>query len=110
MVGLFILGTLLVMLAVSLGQFRGFNHYQLVRQRCISGAQAQLDSIAVTGLPIDEKDLDRLWPTITVSIEKSEGSGQWQGLQLVKAKAQGKSGGRTVTVALSRYVLPTEEK
>ena len=100
-----LLGVLLTLLAVSLNSFRRFNHYQLVRQRCVSAAQAQLDSIAVTGKAIDEEDFKRLWPKLSVSIQKSAGSGQWEGLKLIQVKAKAKSFNRDVKVELSRYIL-----
>jgi type II secretory pathway pseudopilin PulG len=100
-----LLGVLLTLLAISLNSFRRFNHYQLVRQRCVSAAQAQLDSIAVTGKAIDEEDFKRLWPKLSVSIQKSAGSGQWEGLKLIQVKAKAKSFNRDVKVELSRYVL-----
>jgi type II secretory pathway pseudopilin PulG len=100
-----LLGVLLTLLAISLNSFRRFNHYQLVRQRCVSAAQAQLDSIAVTGKAIDEEDFKRLWPKLSVSIQKSAGSGQWEGLKLIQVKAKAKSFNRDVKVELSRYIL-----
>jgi hypothetical protein len=104
-VSLTVLGFLLACLALSLNGFRRFNHYQLVRQRCTAAAQAELDSIAVTGESISEQDFKRLWPKLNVSIEKSDGTGQWKGLKLVKVKTKAKSFNRNVQIQLSRYVL-----
>jgi type II secretory pathway pseudopilin PulG len=104
-VALTILGILLIGLALSLDAFRRFNHYQLVRQRCTAAAQAQLDSIAATGRSIHDEDFKRLWPKLSVSIKESAGTGQWEGMKLVKVAARGNSLDKEVKVKLSRYVL-----
>lgn len=102
------LGILLVGLALTLDKFAKFNHNQLIRQRCIAAAQAELDSIGATGKQIPDEDLERLWPKIDVSIEQSEGKGQWQGLKLVEVTAAGKSYRKEVAIRLSRYILENE--
>lgn len=99
------LGILLIVFAVSLDSFAKFNRYQLVRQRCIASAQAELDNITVTGKPILEQDFQRLWPGLNVSIKKTDGVGQWQGMDLVEVTTSGKSFRHKVQVNLSRYVL-----
>ena len=104
-VTLTVLGTLLIVLALSLNGFAKFNRYQLVKQRCISAAQAQLDSITATGRSIRDEDFKRLWPKLSVSIKKSAGTGQWEGMKLVKVAASGNSLDKEVKVKLSRYVL-----
>jgi len=101
---LVVFGIILGCLALSLNGFRKFNHYQLVRQRCISAAQAELDSITVTGKEISEEDFKRLWPRLRVSVEKTAGTGQWEGLELVSVKAKAKSFNNNVEVELSRYI------
>ena len=103
-VAMAVLITVLACMALSLKVFRGVNEYQLTRQRCISGAQAQLDCITVTGEPISEKDMQRLWPGMSVEIKQSDGSGQWQGLKLFKVRATAKAGHKDVTVELARYL------
>ncbi len=103
-VGLTVLGFLLVCIALSLYSYAKFNLYQLVRQQCIAAGQAQLDSISATGIPVSEDDNKRLWPKIDVTIDMSEGTGQWAGLMLVQAKTQGMSYNTTVKVELSRYI------
>ena len=108
-VGLSILSLILIILAMSLDGFRRFNHYQLVRQRCICAAQAELDSIAVTGAVIGDDDFARLWPGLDVAIEQSEGIGQWRGLKLIKVKTCAKSLNKNIRVELSRYILPKQE-
>ncbi|UCC98582.1 MAG: type II secretion system protein [Phycisphaerales bacterium] len=103
-VALTILGMVLAGLAVSLAGFARFNRYQLIRQRCIAAAEAQLDSIATTSRPVSEEDLRRLWPGLTVSVRQSPGEGQWQGLEFVEVTASGKSYRKDVNIRLSRYV------
>lgn len=105
-----IMGLILVGLAVSLYGFGKFNRYQLVRQQCISAAQAQLDSIAVTGKPIPDDDFERLWPKLSVSIEESAGMGQWQGMKFVEVTTRGIGlREKEVKVRLSRYILDNEQ-
>lgn len=111
-VGLIVLGILLTGLALSLHGFAKFNHYQLLRQRCTAAAQAELDSIATTGRPIRDENVKRLWPRVSVAIQLSEGTGQWEGMKLVKVTTSGKSFRKQVKVQLSRYILaePLVEK
>ena len=103
-----ILGILLVGLALSLYGFAKFNRYQLVRQQCIAAAQAELDSITITGKPIPDKDFKRLWPKLGVNIKSSAGTGQWQAMTLVEVTANGMSFSKEVKVQLARYVLANE--
>ncbi len=107
-VALSVLAVLLTCFAMSLHGFAKFNRYQLIRQRCIAAAQAQLDSITATGKPIVQDDLKRLWPTLNVSIERSAATGQWQGMELIEVTAKGESFRNKVQVKLSRYTLPVE--
>ena len=108
MVAATLLAILLVGLALSLNGFARFNRYQLVRQRCIAAAQAELDSITATGTPIRNEDFKRLWPKLSISIKSSPGTGQWQGMKLVEVTANGKSFRKEVKVQLARYVLGGE--
>ena len=98
------LGVLLLCLALTMDGFRRLNNYHLVKQQCISAAQAELDSISVSGEAIAKNDFERLWPHLSISIEESDASGQWDGLKLVKVKAQGKSFNRDVKIGLCRYM------
>jgi type II secretory pathway pseudopilin PulG len=102
-IALTVLAVLLVMFALSMAGFRKLNHYHLVKQRCISAAQATLDSYAVRGAAIDQADMDRLWPGVSVQIEESEGTGQWKGLKLITVTASGVSFRNRPAVSLSRY-------
>ena len=107
-VALAILGILLAGLAFSLHGFARFNSYQLVRQRCIAAAQAELDSIAATGGQIPDDDFSRLWPKLSVAVRKSAGAGQWQGMDLVEVTASGRDFRTEVKIRLSRYI-PKDE-
>jgi type II secretory pathway pseudopilin PulG len=102
-VSLAVLAMLMVTFAISLDGFRRLNHYHLTRQHCVSAAQATLDSIAVTGAVIDEGDMKRLWPDVSIQIDESEGTGQWKGLKLVSVTANGTSLNKKTEVRLSRY-------
>jgi type II secretory pathway pseudopilin PulG len=102
-ISLTILGIILAGLAMSLDGIRRLNDYQLARQRCVSAAQAQLDSIAITGNAIEKHDFERLWPKMSVSIEKSQGTGQWEGMQLVRVTTSAESFNNNVEIRLSRY-------
>ncbi len=104
-VSLAVLGMIMVAFAISLDGFRRLNHYHFTKQRCVSAAQATLDSIAVTGKTIDEADVNRLWPGVIVKIEESEGTNQWKGLKLISVSAKGTTGNKKVEVRLSRYFL-----
>ncbi len=103
-VSLTVMAMLLAGVAFSLNGMAKFNHYQLIRQQCIAAAQAELDSITATGKSIKDEDFSRIWPRLSVSIEKSAGQGQWQGTQLVEVTASGKSFRKEVIIELSRYI------
>ena len=105
-----VLTVLLTSFAMALGTFSAVNHFYMSKQRCIAAAQAQLDSISVTGRPLPDNDFKNLWPLVELSIHKSQGSGQWQGLTLVSVKTTAKTCGRTVTVELSRYISQEPQK
>ena len=103
-----VMAVLLTLLALSLHGFARFNRYQLVRQNCIAAAQAQLDSIAVTGEPIAQADFNRLWPNLSISMKKSPGTGRWLGTQLVKVMATGKSFRKEIKIEMARYISQDE--
>jgi len=107
-VSLTVIAMLLAGVAFSMNGIAKFNHYQLVRQQCIAAAQAELDSLTATGMPIEEEDFNRIWPQLKVSIEKTAGQGQWQGAQLVKVTTTGKYLRKQVTIELSRYISRDE--
>ena len=103
-----VLAVLLTLLAISLHGFARFNRYQLVRQNCIAAAQAQLDSIALTGEPIAQADFDRLWPNLSTTTKKSPGTDQWLGTELVKVTATGNSFRKVVKIEMARYISQDE--
>ena len=103
-IAVFLLGVLITAFTLSLSGFARFNRFQLVRQQCVSAAQAELDSIAATGEPIPEEDMKRLWPKLDVSIELSDGTGRWQGLKFVEIQVNGLSFNQQVKIQLSRYI------
>jgi hypothetical protein len=102
-VSLTVLGTLMVAFAISLDGFRRLNLYHFTKQRCVSAAQATLDSIAVTGTAINGTDVNRLWPGVIIKIDESEGTGQWKGLKLVSVTAGSAALNKKVEVRLARY-------
>ncbi len=102
-----LLGLIITGLAVSMNGFSMFNGYQWTRQRCTAAAQAQLDSIAATGAPIDEQELKRLWSEVEVVVETTPGGPPWDGLELVQVTATAQAGAREVTIHLTRYI-PTD--
>jgi hypothetical protein len=102
-VSLTILGMLMIAFAISLDGFRRLNHYYFTKQRCVSAAQATLDSMAATGTEINNNDLKRLWPGVVIKIDKSQGSGQWKGMDLISVTARAASLNKKVEIRLSRY-------
>jgi hypothetical protein len=109
-VALVALGLLLAGLAISLSGFARYNKYQLAKQHCTAAAQAQLDSVAVRGRPLEKEEVERLWPEVTVSFEERRGEGQWQGLRLLEVEAVRKLGEQKVRVKLQRYAARGSEE
>ena len=105
-----ILGILMMSLGQIQYQLTKFNDLQWTRMRCVTAGQGQLDSIAATGSPIGDKDMERLWPGIQVQSERSPGQGDWQGLTLLSVRAIGKFQGKDVKVELARYIAEQKEK
>lgn len=103
-VSIAVLGILTLTFAISLNGFARFNRVQLVRQQCTAAAQAQLDNIATMGKPVPDEEFHRLWPKLNVSIKNTDGTGQWQGLNLVQVETSGMAFNRPVKVQLSRYI------
>ncbi|MEN6386992.1 MAG: hypothetical protein ABFD79_17570 [Phycisphaerales bacterium] len=103
MVALALLGVIMFCMAIGMRTFGGLNQYLYAKQRCISAAWAQLDSIKATGRPIIAEDNERLWPRVKIQIEQSDGTGQWEGLKLMKVKAETMSMGNHVQVEMARY-------
>jgi len=107
-ISLTLLAALLAGLALSLYGIAKFNHYHWVRQKCIAAAQAQIESISVTGEEISDDDIADLWANIRVSSEKSPGTGQWASMELLEVTAVGRSFRKEIKIRLSRY-LPTKK-
>ena len=107
-VAMSLLGLIFVGLAVSMHGFGTFNRFQWARQQCTAAAQAQLDSLVVMGKPLLAEDIERLWSKVTLSTDRSDGDGQWTGLELLEVTAETSAGPRQVTVRLARYVQPAE--
>ena len=103
-VGITLFGVLIAGLAVSVHGFGAFNRYQWTRQQCIAAAVAQLDSIAARGAPIEPNECERLWPHVSLSVERTPGEGQWVGLERIRVEASAPAGARQVAVELARYV------
>jgi len=97
-----LLGLIIAGLAVSVNGFSKFNQYQWARQRCTAAAMAQLESATAAGIVIEPQELTRLWPDVTVSVERKPAEAPWGGLELVQVTAAS----RQVTVRLARYVRP----
>jgi hypothetical protein len=102
--GIALLGVILVGLMVSMNGFSMINDCQWARQRCTAAAQAQLESIATTGKPIEPQELQRLWPGVEVSVERSPGVALWDGFEQIQVMATTYAGPRKMTVRLARYV------
>jgi hypothetical protein len=95
-----LLGLIITVLTVATSSFSKFNEYQWARQRCLSAAAAQLEGITATGSPIEVPELERLWPGVTVSVDRSPGRGSWAGLELVQVTAAAQQ----AKVRLQRYL------
>jgi type II secretory pathway pseudopilin PulG len=106
-VALSLLGLIFAGLAMSMHGFGAFNRYQWARQQCIAAAQAQLDSLAARGTPIDAQTSQRLWPAVDLTLQRTPGTGQWQGLELCQVSATAQAGPKRVRVELARYMQPT---
>jgi type II secretory pathway pseudopilin PulG len=99
-----LLGVVIAGLAVSMDGFSMVNNLQWARQRCVAAAQAQLDSLAATGRPIEPQELARLWPDVEVVADRSPGTGPWDGLERIQVTATAQPGPRKVTIHLARYL------
>jgi Tfp pilus assembly protein PilX len=108
-ISLVLLGLIAVTFGSSMRVVARVNHHHLVRQRCLSAAEAQLDSIVATGEEISDADVRALWPGVTVAVSRRAGAGDWAGFTLVEAVATATSLGRPVSETLRRYV-PTEDR
>ena len=109
MVGTVLLGMILTGVIAALNLTARVNRHHLAKQRGLAAAMAQLDSLSATGEPIAEADLNRLWPRVKLTLERTPGKGDWVGLTLCKAVAVADNREGPVTVALARYLPPRKE-
>jgi type II secretory pathway pseudopilin PulG len=105
-VSMTLVGLIIVGLTVSMQGAAAFNRYEWSRQQCIAAAQAQIDSLTATGTLLSKDQINRLWPKVTVSVERSAGEGQWARLELLQVTATTKAGPHLAQVRLARYVQP----
>ena len=103
-VSLSVMAMLTAGLAVSQWRTGEFNAIQLARMRCIAAGTAQLDALSARGVPLADEEERRLWPTVTCSIERSEGRGDWASTTLVTVTARATVKGKPVKVSLGRYI------
>ncbi len=97
-----LLGLIVAGLAVSTSAFSRFNQYQWARQRCTAAALAQLESVTADGIVIEPQEISRLWPEVSISVERTPADAPWDNLELVQVTAAS----RQVTVRMARYVRP----
>ena len=91
--------------SVSLNGFAKVNDYHIVKQRCIAAAEAQLDSIEVTGAGLSKEQFESLWPKVDCEIEQSEPRDEWKGTKLIKVSTTSDSFNHKVKVELCRYMV-----
>lgn len=104
LVGLSLIGLILAALAAARYQARELHGLHLLKQRCVSAARAQIDSIAATGRALPDAEVRRLWPGVKVAVERAAGEGDWAGLTRVSVTASARRSDRAVRVVLGRYV------
>lgn len=95
-------------LAVSIHAFRTAARINLAREQCMAAGQAQMDSVIITGKPLGDEDIQRLWPGVEVEVTMSQGNDQWQGLQMISVTAKDDKI-RFANVTLSRYLNKSQE-
>ena len=94
---------------VALGNSYGkLNHHLWAKHICYTAGQAQMDAITTTGKPINDSKFEKLWPGVTCTVEKSDGSGQWQGLQRIDMTVSKRTRQRETEIQLTRYVTYAE--
>jgi type II secretory pathway pseudopilin PulG len=107
-VAISVLATILTVLVTLGASFGKLNNNLWARHICRNAGQAQMDSIAVTGKPIEDAVFEKLWPDVTCQLETSDGDGQWQGLQRIDLTLSKKVKQKDVQVQLTRYLPPAE--
>ena len=104
-----ILGILTAALFATQRAVARVNHDQLIRQRCLAAAQAELESIAATGQSLAGADVERLWPDVKLLIQRLPGRGDWKGLTRLNVVATGAGRAGEVRVELCRYTASEGE-
>ena len=107
-VAISVLATVIGVLVALGHSFGKLNNKLWAKHICRNAGQAQMDSIATTSEPIDDAKFRKLWPGVTCTIEKDDGSGQWQGLQRIDLTLSKKVRQKDVQVRFTRY-LPAAE-
>jgi hypothetical protein len=101
---IFLLIALTAALMASLEFYAHCNRLQWTRQRCLSAAQAQLDTLMVQKAPLSGEDIHRLWPGVQCTLTKQSGNEPWKGLDLYTVTATAKVRKRIVSIELKRYI------
>jgi len=107
-VAISVLATIIGVLVALGHSFGKLNNNIWARHICNNAGQAQMDALATTGEPINDSTFEKLWSGVTCTIEKDDGSGQWQGLQRIDLTLSKKVRQKDVQVRFTRY-LPAAE-
>lgn len=99
-----LLALLLFCFTVGMNGFARINDYHIVKQRCIAAAQAQLDSIEMTGAELEKEKFESLWPKVEYQIQQSFPDEQWKGTKLIRVSAASQSFNHKVKIELCRYI------
>jgi len=99
-----VLATIISILAALGNSFGKLNSALWAQHTCYAAGQAQMDAIAVTGKPIEQKKFESLWPNVTCQVETADGAGQWLGLTQVKLSLSARAKKKTVLVQMTRYL------
>ena len=105
-----LLAMILTGLAVGMKSFSGMNRYYLARQQCLAAAQAHLDYLDATGIPLKKEDRERLWPGISVDLSMQPGAEPWSELTRVEVIAEKEVIGKVISMRLARYIKPVKEE
>jgi len=105
-VSLMLVWMILAVLATAMNTSRKFTHYHHANAQCLAAARSQLSSLTATGEPISDTDIERLWKGVTVTVQQTQGTDQWTGLELLKVTAAKKFKTKNITVELTKYIDP----
>ncbi len=104
-----VMAVLIGVLATIGSSFKKLDNQLWLQHTCSAAGQSQIDALATTGKAIDEETFGRLWPNVTCSIEVTEGTGDWHGLQLIQLHLTATSRGKTVELLIARYISANKE-